>query len=66
MAVGGDITEITYNHPTIGSGVFYPKAAEDNTFDTGGLRSDDDANMIDGAGNMIDKMNNFTFIYARY
>ncbi len=57
MAVGGDITEITFNHPTIGSGVFYPKAAEDNTFNVGGFRSADDQNMIDGAGNMIDKMN---------
>lgn len=57
MAVGGDIIEITYNHPTIGSGVLYPKAAEDNTFDPGGFRSADDQNMIDGAGNMIDKMN---------
>ncbi len=57
MAVGGDIIEITYNHPTIGSGVFFPKAAEDNTFDLGGFRSNDDANMIDGAGNMIDQMN---------
>ncbi len=57
MAVGGDVVEITYNHPTIGSGVFYPKAAEDNTFDTGGFRSADDANMIDGAGNIIDQMN---------
>ncbi len=57
MAVGGDITEITFNHPTVGSGVFYPKAAEDNTFNPGGFRSADDENMIDGAGNMIDKMN---------
>ena len=57
MATGGDIVEITYSHPTIGSGVLYPKSAEDSTFDTGGFRSEDDANMIDGGGNMIDKMN---------
>lgn len=57
MAVGGDITEITYNHPTIGSGVLYPKAAEDNTFDTGGFNSSDDQNMIDGGGNFIDQLN---------
>lgn len=57
MATGGDIKEITFNHPTLGSGTIFPKAAEDNTFDLGGYRSDDDDNMIDGAGNMIDKMN---------
>lgn len=53
---GGDIVEITFNHPTLGSGTIFPKAAEDNTFDTGGLRSSDDDNMIDGGGNMIDQM----------
>lgn len=57
MAVGGDITEITYNHPTLGSGVIFPKAAEDNTIDEGGLRSSDDANMVAGNGEMIDQMN---------
>lgn len=56
MIVGGDIIEITFNHPTIGSGVVYPKSGEDNTLDLGGFRSDDDANGIDGGGNMIDKM----------
>lgn len=57
MATGGDLIEITYNHPTVGSGVIFPKAAEDNTFDLGGIRSADDMNMIDGGGNMIDQMN---------
>jgi hypothetical protein len=57
MATGGDIIEITYNHPTIGSGVIYPKAAEDNTFDLGGVRAADDMAMVDGGGNMIDQMN---------
>lgn len=57
MAVGGDIIEITFNHPTIGSGRVFPKSAEDSTFDLGGFRSSDDANMIDGAGNMIDQLN---------
>ena len=57
MAVGGDITEITYNHPTLGTGVIFPKAAEDSTYDLGGLRSSDDDNMVDGGGNMIDQMN---------
>lgn len=57
MPTGGDITEITYNHPTVGSGVLYPKAAEDNTFDLGGFNSSDDQNMIDGGGNFIDQLN---------
>jgi len=57
MAVGGDIIEVTYNHPTIGSGVFYPKANEDSTYDLGGFRSADEANGIDGGGNMIDQLN---------
>jgi hypothetical protein len=57
MAVGGDIIEITYNHPTLGSGVIFPKASEDSTYDLGGFRSNDDASMIDGGGNMIDQLN---------
>lgn len=57
MAVGGDIIEVTYNHETLGSGTFFPKAAEDSTYDLGGFRANDDANMIDGGGNMIDQLN---------
>lgn len=57
MAVGGDIIEITFNHPTIGSGVILPKSNEDSTYDLGGFRSNDDANMIAGNGEMIDQMN---------
>lgn len=57
MAVGGDIIEITYNHPTLGSGVIFPKSSEDSNYDLGGFRSADDTNMIDGGGNMIDQMN---------
>lgn len=53
MAVHGDITEITYNHPTLGSGTFFPKAAEGNTFDPGGVRNSDDANGIAGDGSII-------------
>lgn len=51
--MGGDIIEITYNHPTIGTGVLYPKAAEDNTFFIGGIQTASDANMIDGSGKPI-------------
>lgn len=57
MALGGDIIEITYNHPTLGSGVIFPKAAEDSTYDLGGFRSADEANGVDGGGNMIDTIN---------
>lgn len=55
-ATGGDITEITYNHPTLGSGTLYPKAKEDSTLNHGGFRSEDDENGVDGSGRMIDKM----------
>ncbi len=57
MATGGDIIEITFNHPTLGTGTIFPKAGEDSTYDVGGFRSNDDANSIDGGGNMIDQMN---------
>lgn len=56
-AVGGDIIEITYNHPTIGTGIWFPKSAEDSTFDPGGLRGADDANMVDGSGKTIRQIN---------
>lgn len=55
--IGGDIIEITYNHPTLGSGRFVPKSNEDGTFDPGGFRSNDDGNMIAGNSEMIDQMN---------
>ena len=54
---GGDITEITYQHPTLGSGTIFCKAAEDGTVDPGGLRSSDDANMVTSDGQMIDQIN---------
>lgn len=52
---GGDITEITFNHPTLGSGTIYPKANEDSTFDPGGFRTDDDQDSIAGNGAAIYK-----------
>jgi hypothetical protein len=57
MAVGGDITEITYNHPTLGAGIVFPKSGEDTTWNLGGFRSNDDNQMVDGSGAMIDQMN---------
>lgn len=55
-AVGGDIIEVTYNHPTLGGGTLYCKANEDGTVDLGGYRSEDDDNSITGDGQMIDKL----------
>lgn len=55
--VAGDLLEITFSHPTIGSGTLRPKAGEDSTFDTGGLRRADDANMVDGGGKVISQLN---------
>ena len=57
MAIGGDILEVRVNHPTLGARTLYPKAAEDNTYDPGGFRNEDDENMIDGSGEMIIKKN---------
>ncbi len=56
-SVGGDIREITFNHPTLGNGIIYAKSAEDSTYDLGGLRGNDDDNMLDGAGNNIRQLN---------
>lgn len=57
MAVGGDIVEVTYNHPTIGQGVVYPKANEDSTFNIGGFETADDDDAIDGSGQIIQQLN---------
>ncbi len=59
MPTGGDIIEITYNHPNaaIGSGVIYPKASEDSSFDLGGFRGSDDNNMVDGGGRNMRQLN---------
>ncbi len=56
-AIGGDILEIRYNHPTLGTGVLNPKAAEDSTFDPGGFRGNDDANQVAGNGTSIRQLN---------
>lgn len=53
MAVGGDIIEVTFNHPVLGSGTLYPKAGEASTFDLGGFRGTDEDNGVDGGGSTI-------------
>lgn len=57
MFSGGDILEISYKHPTVGAGTWFPKSSEDGTVDPGGYRAADDANMITGSGDMIDQIN---------
>ncbi len=54
--VGGDVTEVTFNHPTIGTGVLFVKSDEDSELDLGGYRSSDEEKSIDTGGNMIDVM----------
>lgn len=56
-SVGGDITELSFSHPTLGQVVLFPKANEDSTFDLGGFRTNDDANSITGSGDMIKQLN---------
>lgn len=56
QVVGGDILEIGYNHPTLGSGTFFPKSGEDSTSELGGLRSEDDDSAVDGSGAKIRKL----------
>ncbi|MCH9621002.1 MAG: hypothetical protein S4CHLAM20_04160 [Chlamydiia bacterium] len=56
-AIGGDIIEITYNHPTLGSGSFFPKSEEDGTIDPGGFRTADEDNGVTGSGDAIYKKN---------
>lgn len=57
MTVGGDIIEITYNHPDLGSGVVYPKAGEKSTYFIGGITTASDESSVDGSGKPIRKMN---------
>lgn len=54
---GGDVFEITYNHPNLGDGSFFIKSGEDTTFDPGGLRTEDEQGAISGNGQMIKKIN---------
>lgn len=56
-ATGGNITEITFNHPTLGNGILTVKANTDNIYDLGGVRGDDDDDSIDGSGTVIRKLN---------
>ena len=57
MFTCGDILEISYKHPTLGGGTWFPKSSEDGTIDPGGNRSNDDENMVTSDGQMIDQIN---------
>lgn len=54
--IGGDILEITFSNPVVGSGRFFAKAAEGSTFNLGGFRVNDDNNSTDGGGRNIKQM----------
>ena len=53
----GDIIEVTYNHPSLGSGTFFCKANEDGTLEPGGFRNNDDDNSVTGNGQIIIQKN---------
>jgi len=56
-ASGGDVLEVKFSHPTIGQGSFFAVANQGNTFDPGGIRTADDAAMIDSSGEPVWQMN---------
>ena len=56
MFTGGDVLEIGYNHPVIGSGKLFVKADEDATIHRGGYMSEEDRSAITGDGQFIDSM----------
>lgn len=55
--VGGDLVEITCNHPILGNFTFATKSNESYTLDPGGKRSNDDTASVTGNGQMIDQIN---------
>jgi hypothetical protein len=58
MAItAGDIQEITYNHPTLGSGTFKPIAGEDFSINLGGRRGLDEV-VLTSDGEAIHKVQN--------
>ena len=53
--IAGYIQEITFNHPTVGSGVLFTIQDSDATIDTGGIRSADEMSGVDTGNRMIDQ-----------
>ena len=56
MAKHGDILEVRYQHPTIGTNIFHAVSSQSNELDLGGRRSEDDENKVTTTGIMIDSM----------
>jgi hypothetical protein len=57
MSAHGDITDITYEHPILGSGNFVAIANQTNSLDLGGFRTADDDGMIGSNGEPIYQIN---------
>jgi hypothetical protein len=57
MAVGGDLIDVNWTHPTLGQGTFYFKSGEDSSLMIGGFISSDEDGNIDGSGTRIDQLN---------
>lgn len=55
LAIGGDISEISFSNPEVGTGFFYPMSGEEHSLDKGGFRSEDNK-AIDGSGRLIQSM----------
>lgn len=55
--IGGDVSEIVCNHPTLGDFRFEAKSNESFTIDRGGIRNNDDANSVTGSGKVIQQKN---------
>lgn len=59
---GGDITEIKWSNPSLGSGFWYPLAGEDSTYNLGGFRGADEGK-VDGAGRLINSLNRMPWMF---
>jgi len=57
--IGGDTLQIKIQHDTLGIIEFQAKAAEDTSYDFGGVRTADEENSVTGAGSMIKSMSRF-------
>jgi hypothetical protein len=55
--IGGDTLEVNITHPVEGLVTFQAKAAEDTTYDLGGVRVADEDNGVTGSGTMISSLN---------
>lgn len=56
VVINGDIVEIAWSNPDLGSGFFFPIANTDSTLNLGGFRGNDQA-VLDGAGRLMNQKN---------